>query len=201
MQVNSCIYRLHRYVLERHSHYFRRLFASLPNDDGPGSGRSDESAISVSDVDQSDFEGLLQFLYHGAYEPRSLSLHAWKILLGISTQLQFATIRELCIHEITARHESLSAVEAIVLATKYDVPEWLPSAYAELCRRLHPLDDVEAEQLGARVTARIGRARETIREETFSIHQMRRYGARYVPPGSFDEELVTQVVRDVFYPE
>ncbi|EMD36856.1 hypothetical protein CERSUDRAFT_95128 [Gelatoporia subvermispora B] len=200
ISVDGCIYKLHRFILENNSQYFRSLFAAIANSDGPGSGNSDEDAIVVESLEQSDFDCLLEFLYHGAYKPHSLSLDTWKTLLAASTHLQFVSIRELSIHEITCRRASLSAVEAVVLATDYGVPQWLPDAYAELSQRPHPLDDHEAEQLGARVVARIGRAREGIREGMFAQFQMKRYGLLYAPSEPPEKELVTRVVRDVFWP-
>lgn len=96
----------------------------------------------------------------------------------------------------------MDAVVMIVLAMKYDVPEWLAPAYNMLCRRSYPLNDVEAEQLGSRITARIGRAREVVREEAFRAFQRRRYGMRFtMDPYEIEEQLIARVVQQVFWPE
>ncbi|KAL7284768.1 hypothetical protein ACG7TL_002075 [Trametes sanguinea] len=65
------------------------------------------------------------------------------------------------------------AIEAIVLAREYDIPAWLGPAYAELVRRLGPLSEDEAEQLGARTASQIARAREMLREEEYALFQQR----------------------------
>ena len=59
-QVEDCLYRVHRYHLERDSEYFRRLFLSRSVDDG----RSDETAIPLPGVLQHEFDCLLHFLYY-----------------------------------------------------------------------------------------------------------------------------------------
>ena len=61
-----------------------------------------------------------------------------------------------------------------------------------------PLSDDEAERLGARTAAQVGRARETLREEEYALFQQRRYGAKYVFPERPDEQLVARAVNDVF---
>lgn len=130
-----------------------------------------------------------------------MSLDDWISLLGVSTKLLFLKLRKRSIVEISAQIEAVGPVESIVLATQHDVPEWYGPAYRELCRRNHPLDEFEAEQLGARATARIGRAREMIREEAFGAFIQRRYGAKYTSPEMFDNDLVSRIVEEVFWPE
>ncbi|KAH9944932.1 hypothetical protein B0H21DRAFT_437818 [Amylocystis lapponica] len=194
--VEECLYRVHRHHLERDSEYFRRLFLSRSVEDG----RADETAITLPGVLQHEFDCLLHFLYYRVYDTDAVSLNEWILLLGIATQLRFLKIRQYAIREISAQRSALSPVETIVLATTHDVPEWLAPAFADMSRRPHPLDDLEAEQLGAQITARIGRAREALRDETFRTFQRKRYGNRYAVPDSFDDEVVSRVVMEVFWP-
>ena len=140
-------------------------------------------------------------LFCRIYDTDLMSLGDWVSLLGVSTKLLFLKFRKRAVVEISAQIEAVGAVEAVVLANRYDVPEWYGPAYRELCRRPTPLDEFEAEQLVARSTARIGRAREMIREEAFGAFTQRRYGSRYNSPETFDDDLVTRVVEDVFWPE
>ena len=51
----------------------------------------------------------------------------------------------------------------MVLAVKHSVDPWLIPAYCDLCERVEPLTDQEAEKLGAVTTARLARARELLR--------------------------------------
>lgn len=133
------------------------------------------------------------------FEDDALSLRDWVTLLDVSTRLRFSKLRPRSIREISSRRDSLTAVETVVLAHKHDVPGWLAKAYGDLCRRPHPLDDAEAEQLGAKITARIARARETIRDETFRAVYQTRSVNRSALPDTYDDELVSRTVMDVFW--
>ena len=179
-------------------------------------GRSDDSPIPLPpDVTQQGFDCLLSFLYQGCaishpstrhllttkhriYDPSSVSLADWTTILHVSTRLQCTKIRQYAIRELSARRASLPAVDAIVLAKQFDIPSWLGPAYAELVRRVAPLSDDEAERLGARTAAQVGRACETLREEEYALFQQRRYGAKYVFPERPDEQQVARAVNDVF---
>lgn len=125
-------------------------------------------------------------------------LSDWVTLLRISTLLQFARIREYAIRELSARRAALAPVDAILLAREHDIPAWLGPAYAELVRRPAPLDDGEAERLGARVTAQVGRAREVLRAEQYALYEQRKHGSRYTPSERPDEQLVARAVNEVF---
>ncbi|KAI0329793.1 hypothetical protein GY45DRAFT_1252111 [Cubamyces sp. BRFM 1775] len=195
MKVQDSLYKIHKYLLEHHSEYLRRVLA----DANIFLGRSDDCPIPLPpDVTQQGFDCLLGFLYHGIYDPTSVSLADWTTILHVSTRLQCTKIRQYAIRELSARRASLPAVDAIALAKEFDIPSWLGPAYAELVRRVAPLSDDEAERLGARTAAQVGRARETLREEEYALFQQRRYGAKYVFPERPDEQLVARAVNDVF---
>ncbi|KAI0366537.1 hypothetical protein BV20DRAFT_951989 [Pilatotrama ljubarskyi] len=196
LKVQESLYKIHKYLLEHHSDYFRRVLAE-GND---FLGRSDEAPVPLpSDVDQQAFDCLLNFLYYGIYDPTSVSLADWTTILRVSTRLQCTKIRQYAIRELSARRSSLPTIDAIVLAKEYDIPSWLGPAYAELVRRLTPLNDEEAERLGARTVAQVARAREMLREEEYALFQQRRYGAKYVFPERPDEQLVARAVNEVFH--
>lgn len=61
-QVQECLYRVHRHLLEHNSDFFRRLFFENAKD-GRILGATDETAITLPDVSQHDFDCLLNFLY------------------------------------------------------------------------------------------------------------------------------------------
>ncbi|KAI0649778.1 hypothetical protein C8Q79DRAFT_1033486 [Trametes meyenii] len=195
-KVQESLYKIHKYLLEHHSEYFRKIVT-----DGSNTlGRSDESPLPLpEDVTQEDFDCLLDFLYNGIYDPPTVSLSAWTTLLAVSTRLQCAKVRHYAIRELTARRPTLPTIDAIVLARAYDVPAWLGPAYAELVRRLAPLADDEAARLGARTVAQVARARERLREEEYALFQQRRYGSKYVFPERPDEQLVARTVNEVFH--
>ncbi|KAI0704215.1 hypothetical protein C8T65DRAFT_578439, partial [Cerioporus squamosus] len=195
LKVEGSLYRVHKYLLEHHSDFFRGFLM----DDADSMGHSDERPVPLPDnVTQQAFDTLLGFLYTGIYDPSSVSLPDWVTLLRISTLLQFTKVRQYAIRELTARRTSLPAVDAILLAKEHDIPSWLGPAYADLVRRSASLDDDEAERLGARTTAQIGRAREMLRQEEYAQCQQRKYGARYAPPERPDEQLVARAVNEVF---
>ncbi|RDX52370.1 hypothetical protein OH76DRAFT_1344883 [Lentinus brumalis] len=195
LKVEGSLYRVHKYLLEHHSDYFNGFFS----DDANAMGHSDDHPIPLPDnVSQQGFDILLGFLYTGIYDPTSVSLQGWVTLLRISALLQFHKVRQYAIRELTARRTSLAAVDAILLAKEHDIPSWLGPAYADLVRRPASLDDDEAERLGARTTAQIGRARERLRQEEYAQCQQRKYGARYTPPERPDEQLVARAVNEVF---
>ncbi|RPD60644.1 hypothetical protein L226DRAFT_460979 [Lentinus tigrinus ALCF2SS1-7] len=195
LRVEGALYRVHKYLLEQHSDFFRGFLS----DDEDSMGHSDERPIPLPEnVTQQGFDTLLNFLYTGIYDPMSVSLSDWVTLLRISTLLQFTKVRQYAIRELTTRRTSLQPIDAILLAKEHDIPSWLGPAYAELVRRPTLLDDDEAERLGARMTAQIGRAREMLRQEEYAQYQQRRYGARYIPPERLDEQLVARAVNEVF---
>lgn len=55
----------------------------------------------------------------------AMSLSAWTALLSVSTRFDMARVRSRAIKEIDEFHPSIDPVEKVVLAVKYNVPEWL----------------------------------------------------------------------------
>ncbi|KAI0767650.1 hypothetical protein C8Q74DRAFT_1204594 [Fomes fomentarius] len=195
LKVEGTLYKVHKYLLEHHSDFFRGFLS----DGDDAMGHSDDRPIPLPEhVTQETFDCLMSFLYTGIYDPSSVSLPDWITLLRVSTRLQFTKVRQYAIREIATRRSSLPPVDAIVLAKEYDVPSWLGPAYAELVRRPTPMEDEEAERLGARTTAQVGRAREMLRTDEYALYQQRRHGARYAPPERPDEQLVARAVNEVF---
>lgn len=67
--MENCLFRVHRYFLERDSTFFRDFFQRTLS--VTGMGKTDDTAIKLQDVSRREFECLLHFLYHG-YVPFSL---------------------------------------------------------------------------------------------------------------------------------
>ncbi|KAM5546078.1 hypothetical protein V8D89_000204 [Ganoderma adspersum] len=195
LKVEDSLYRVHKYLLEQHSDFFRGVLS----DDADAMGHSDDRALPLPEnITRQAFDTLLNFMYTGIYDPWTVSLSDWVSLLRISTLLRFARVREYAIRELSARRAALAPVDVILLAREHDIPAWLGPAYAELVRRPAPLDDGEAERLGARVTAQVGRAREVLRAEQYALYEQRKHGSRYTPSERPDEQLVARAVNEVF---
>jgi hypothetical protein len=99
-------------------------------------------------------------------------MREWIDLLAISTRFDFQRIRECAIDAIEnsrwepawRRHlNNIDPIEQILLAEKHDIPRWLRIAYVKICERSNALEEWEAEKIGARKTALLARARETVR--------------------------------------
>ena len=56
-------------------------------------------------------------------------------------------------------------MEKLVLARRYDIPDWLEPAYVALTQRAEPIREAEAEMLGLSTFVKIARDREVFREE------------------------------------
>lgn len=148
-------------------------------------------------------------------EGRKVSLQEWIDLLSISTRFDFERARLRAIAEIG--RSDLDPVDKIVLAGRYDVPEWLVTAYAALCQRAHPLEEQEAEKIGYRKTVLLWRAREAIREQSTAISPISTappspqawgqvpaiFSEQASPPRSYlpyRPRLVARIVNEVFFP-
>ncbi|KZT05002.1 uncharacterized protein LAESUDRAFT_813862 [Laetiporus sulphureus 93-53] len=153
-------YQVHRYFLQRDSEFFHGMF-SCPPEDGGAEGKTEETAIFLPGATSYEMDCLLSFLYDGMYE-HALCLEDWIALLSISTRFVFDKIRDRAIREISAHVPALDPVQRISLAVKHDIPEWLMTAYVELCTRPIPLSKKEVEELGPTTAARLARAREDL---------------------------------------
>ncbi|KAH9848127.1 hypothetical protein C2E23DRAFT_740246 [Lenzites betulinus] len=163
LQVENCLFRVHRYFLERDSTFFKDFFQRALS--GTGMGKTDDTAIRLPDVSRREFECLLHFLYHGASNSQNDSILNLVLLLSTSTSLAFPAARTHAIAALDSASPPLDPVERVFLAEKYGIPAWLRPAYVALCARAHPLEDSEAEVLGLQTTARLARAREAVLAE------------------------------------
>lgn len=129
------------------------------------------------------------------YRPSATSLRDWTALLSISTRFVFDRIRDLAILEISK--QLLDPVDKIMLANKYNIPQWLPSAFTDLCKRPEPIRDSEAELLGLRTIVRIARARELARDKGFVTSTLRSYYP-FDKLYSYNDKGISQVVDEVW---
>jgi len=75
------------------------------------------------------------------------STESWIATLTIATRLLFDDVRQCAVEKLTARLDSIDAVEVIVLAYKYNVHEWLQSAFTRVVERDETLSDADATRL------------------------------------------------------
>lgn len=129
------------------------------------------------------------------YHHPIVALDDWIALLSISTRYVFDKIRELAITEIS--QQLLDPVKKIALANKYNIPHWLPLAFADLIKRPEPMNDLEAESLGLRNVVRVARAREVTREKGYVVSTLRSYYP-YDKIYTFNDKGIMQVFDDVW---
>ncbi|KAI0078038.1 hypothetical protein K474DRAFT_1706763 [Panus rudis PR-1116 ss-1] len=197
LRVEDTLYRLHWDQLRKHTTYFDELILAQEAENSRHLvGKTDETALNIPNVTQPAFDVLLYFLHDGIFEQEKITLKDWITLLAVSSQLKFEKIRTWAIKRISEQLPDIEPVAIIVLATRYDVPQWLTSAYTTLCTRETPLADEEAEELGATTTARIARTREAILEENYRILR------ECVSPNDVEQKLgkldITRMIKHAF---
>ena len=136
-------------------------------------------------------------------------------LLSISTRFDFDRVREASIkcirYGLPRRQErykgppggsrwlaGVSPIDRICLAGKYDIPEWLPPSYEDLCQRVAPLEVHEAERIGVRTATLLARAREAVREKHLLRGESLPPGHSRPPSRLYDDRMVSCVVQEVF---
>lgn len=129
------------------------------------------------------------------YKPSILAIEDWVALLSISTRYVFDQIRDRAIVEISK--QVLDPVKKIMLANKYNIPQWLPPAFLDLCKRPEPISDSEAETLGLRTVVRIARARELTRDKGYITAGQRSYSP-HDKIYSFNERGIMTVICEVW---
>lgn len=197
LNVDGCLFRVHRCILERESAYFRKLFAREA-----GRGLSDEAAIELPQVTVEAFELLLRFLYFGTHEPAACTMEDWIALLAAATALAFPTLRERALVELEAPAAGLDALERLLLADRFDVARWRGPAYVALCMREHALQEAEAAVLGTKVAALVAQARERVLLDMLMQAQAApradKAGNALRPSFAKDVRRVERIVEDVF---
>ena len=77
-------------------------------------------------------------------------------------------MRVRAIDELTAKEAKLSSIDRIELGNKYDVPQWLPEAYADVFVRESHLAAEEGEKLGLEITVKILEGRDRCKKNGWS---------------------------------
>jgi len=208
--VERRLFKIHRHFFVRESDVFRTMFSCPPGHETM-EGMTDDRPISLPGITGFEFKTLLDFFYNGMHDGFKLSLKEWTAILSISSRYDMDKIRRRAIGQIISHRPRIEPVEKFVLAEKHNIPDWLPAAYASLCQRANPLEEWEAEKLGLRITVKLARAREAVRElnsrrgspirpqqpwspvSVQNLHDMADY-ERY------DNRDVSRIVDEVFFP-
>ncbi|KAJ6552237.1 hypothetical protein DFH09DRAFT_597753 [Mycena vulgaris] len=201
-KVENQKFKVHRHFLARDSIYFQELFAGPFGD----FGQRETEAIPLEGVGSAEFECLLDFFYNGMYRQPKDSLSQWITLLSIATRLRFDRLRAHAIESIEESKTSLDPVDKLVLAIKFEIPQWLAPAYTALCQRPNCLEEWEAEKIGLKKTVQIARAREAFRDAGYRsrapspVYCWR--GPSPVPSPKIDYEAsrAARIVDEVFFP-
>ena len=107
------------------------------------------------------------------------TLEDWTSVLHLATKYCFDGYRELAV----ARLSQLgTAVDHIVLARQYDIPEWLEEASFHLCRREEALSLEEGTRLGMKDVIVLAELRQRIRAHVWGY--------------TLDESAIKHSVRD-----
>ncbi|TFY74249.1 hypothetical protein EWM64_g9764 [Hericium alpestre] len=153
LQVENTLYKVHRILLERESEYFRTLFPAPAHNDGQ------EVIHKLDDSKESEVDALFDFLYDPA-ERDTYSDEKLLDLLAISTRYSLLRIRGYAVKLLGKRRGAMDPIDQIVLAQKYDIADWLESAYSAIIVRANPLQEHEAERLPIATVVMLARARE-----------------------------------------
>jgi hypothetical protein len=87
-------------------------------------------------------------------------------VLKLSRCFGFTSMRKLAIRRL---FPITSHIDKIVLALQYDIGDWLPQAYADVCEADHLPSAEDIRRLGFEVFVKIARAREAFRHSALVI--------------------------------
>ncbi|KAI0684910.1 hypothetical protein BC835DRAFT_588538 [Cytidiella melzeri] len=159
VEVDGCLFRIHRSFLERESAHFREIFSR-----DSSLGIHDENAIRLSNIRINEFERLLQFLYTGVHFQDRYAWENWLDLLAAADALECLNIRQRAIRElyIISIAVPMHPVDRILVARKHNITSWLSPAYVDLCVRDTSLLKWEIDLLGSELTSRLCDIRERL---------------------------------------
>ena len=109
-----------------------------------------------------DPSGVLTISTTRMHDEHASTLESWVSLLSFSTRFICDKARARSIRELEAIQSLVDPVERIVLAVRYNIPQWLSAAYQELCQRQDSLSEGEGERLGLSTAIKLTRAREIL---------------------------------------
>ncbi|KAI0334088.1 hypothetical protein GY45DRAFT_1318960 [Cubamyces sp. BRFM 1775] len=136
------------------------MFTLNPGDT-PVEGRSDERPIPLPDVKAVDFARFLSLFYPSNVIDGDLStFDEWTSVLRISHRYEFDEHYNLAVQRL---EHLATAIDRILLAREYDIPNWRESAYYDICVREDSLTYDEGMRLGMADVVLIADLRQRIR--------------------------------------
>ncbi|KAF6751637.1 hypothetical protein DFP72DRAFT_1012155 [Ephemerocybe angulata] len=158
-EVEGVLFKVHTHFLTKHSPVFDTMFSCPPGEDGP-EGQSVDRPIPLPGVTVKEWEALLDFFYEGERKGIQDGGEEGSDRATISTRFDFEMVRRLAMDALELRVPD--PIERILIARKYELDEWLYSAYLQLCLREAALNEDEGNQLGMRTTVLLAKSRELL---------------------------------------
>ncbi|KAI9511476.1 hypothetical protein F5148DRAFT_325927 [Russula earlei] len=162
IRVESFMFRVHRFFLERESAYFRlRLDRNAhPDQDPPGS--SEKNPLVLEEATGDAFACFLWVFYNPRYSVYNATPEQWQKILDLAKLWGFTQVEQLCIRELEKM--DLSPVDRIHIYQKFELDDsLLIDSFESLTTRDEPIGVEEGMKLGLKTSLRIACAREMSR--------------------------------------
>ncbi|KAL4075294.1 hypothetical protein V8B97DRAFT_2022287 [Scleroderma yunnanense] len=156
---------------KQESTIFRDMFSMPQGDQNSVEGLNDDKPIRLDGVAKTDFEQLLNALFHrqhGSVPGLPFSVDEWTSVLKLSTKWDFKRLRQAAVDALLA--SQIGPVDRIVLARQYDIRHWLVPALNELAKRQQPLGLDEGARLGLETALKLASVRERLMVSGSSIY-------------------------------
>ncbi|KAF8069058.1 hypothetical protein FPV67DRAFT_1780435 [Lyophyllum atratum] len=164
IQVDDHLFKVPRHGFMQYSPIFRDTFSIPQSSTCQLDGSSDKNPMNLP-VSISDFRYLLEVIYPLETPPSpTLSKDGWTAVLKLAILWEMDKLRELAITKLTA---ATTAIEKIVLAKEYYVPQWLRSGYQELVDREEMLSIEDSDKIGYISALRVFQVREDKLRRTY----------------------------------
>ena len=103
----------------------------------------------------SPFNSIFRSFRH--HDPNTVE--EWTSVLAMSSKYFIMPLRDLAIDRLAP---TASGVDKVVLATNYNITNWLETAYTQLCQRNVPINAEESTRLGQLITVYISEVQDQI---------------------------------------
>lgn len=180
-QVESNLFRVHRYFFTRDSAFFRDKLPYPPPAGELTKGVSDSNPLVLEDVLQIDFERFLWVFYNPCvcnllrtlqililmhhlrkYSLYNASTEEWTSILRLAHRWEFVEVKSLALREL--ERLEIPPLQKIVIYHSYAIDRsLLRTAYTALTIRDEPITLEEGRELGLETVLQLARARELAR--------------------------------------
>ncbi|KAI0317373.1 hypothetical protein OF83DRAFT_148158 [Amylostereum chailletii] len=161
-QVESSLFRIHRYFLEKNSSDFRQAISG-EGSDTMGKNSEEQLRLILDNTTALEFEVLLKYFYESMDYGFRLTMPQWVALLAISTRYKFNNIKPRAIKEVyVLQKPSFDPITQLELAERHGVKcHFLIPALRTLVTRTDCLTKAEISRLSSERVAYIMQARES----------------------------------------